>query len=262
MSKENTAFEVPLGKATSGFTKLLRELGTGGKQVVEKLDDDPAYVRRIVRFMQAGGYSPSTDQKRARDIMGSNFLGVEDVIKHLGISFTDDELSALRDIPFPESVLTECKDTHILFPGYPLTILDIRSKVPQELFYSHGDAWYNNEKFAKKEKVGLRWYLIRKDIIQNSTSKTYQEQTALLPDTEEVPRACEVVYMIILYYLAYQKRLFERLYGRCVDVSSLGYRVDVGNFDSGGFDVGRWADFSRDGNVGLAASRKLPNLES
>jgi len=259
---ENTAFEVPLGKATSGFTKLLRELGTDGKQVVEKLDDDPAFTRRVVRFMQAGGYSPSTDQKRAREIMGNSFLGVEDAIKHFDIPFTDDEVSALRDIPFPEFVLKECKDTHILFPGYPLTILDIRGKVPRELFYSHDDAWYNGEKFAKKEKVQLRWYLIRRDIIKNSTSKTYQDQVALLPDTEESPRACELVYMIILYYLAYQKRLFENLYGRCVDVTSDGYRVYVGYFDSGGLDVGYSTDGSCYGYIGLAASRKYPNLEN
>ncbi|PIS41015.1 MAG: hypothetical protein COT26_00320 [Candidatus Kerfeldbacteria bacterium CG08_land_8_20_14_0_20_43_14] len=259
MSNDKTAFEVPLGKATSAFTKLLRELSTDGKQVIEKLDDDPTYARRIARFMRAGGYSPSTDQKRAREIMGSNFLGVEDVIKHFGISLTDDEVSALWDIPFPESVLQERKNTHILFPGYPLTILDIRGKVPRELFRSLEDAWYNGEKFAKKEKVALRWYLIRKDIIQNSTGKTYQGQTALLADTEEIPRACEVVYMIILYYLVYQKRLFESLYGRCADVSSSGYRVDVGSFDLLGLRVGSWAD-SRDGRVGLAASRKLLNL--
>jgi len=261
-TQENTAFEIPLGKATSAFGKLVRELGADGKQVVEKLDDDPAYVRRVVRFMQAGGYSPSTDQKRAREIMGNNFLGVEDAIKHFGISITDDEASALRDIPFPESVLRECKDTHILFPGYPLSISDIRGRVPRELFYSHEDSWYNGEKFAKKEKVQLRWYLIRQDITPNSTSKTYQDQVALLPDTEEPPRACEMVYMIILYYLTYQKRLFENLYGRCVDVSSNGYRVYVGDFDSDGLSVDYWAGDGCDGYVGVVASRKYLNLES
>lgn len=257
MSQDNTAFEVSLGKATSGFTKLLRELGSDGKQVIEKLDDDPAYARRIARFMQSGGYSPSTDQKRAREIMGSNFLGVEDVIKHFGVSFSDDEVAQLREIPFTEAQLRECKDTHVLFPGYTLTILDIRSRVPKELFYSHDGAWYTDQKFATEERVGLRWYLIRKDIVKNSTSKTYQEQIALLPANEEAPRACEVIYMIMLYFLAYQKRLFEKVYARCSDLSSSGRRVDVGCFDSEGLYVGSWADDDRYGFVGLAASRKF-----
>jgi hypothetical protein len=257
---DKTAFEVPLGKATSAFTKLLRELGADGKQVIERLDDDPTYARRIARFMQSGGYSPSTDQKRARDIMGNNFLGVEDLIKHFGVSLTDDEVSALREIPFTEAQLLECKDTHVLFPGYPLSILDIRDRVPHELFYSQD--WYNDEKFAKKEKVGLRWYLIRKDIVKDSTSKIYQEQTALLSANEEAPRACEVIYMIMLYFLAYQKRLFENVYTRCSDLSSYGSHVGVGDFGSEGLDVNSWTDGCRNGSVGLAASRKLPNLEN
>ncbi|MEK7639953.1 MAG: hypothetical protein AAB424_02360 [Patescibacteria group bacterium] len=254
MSNDKTAFDVSLGKATSGFTKLLRELGADGKQVIEKLDDDPAYARRVARYMQSGGYSPSTDQKRARDIMGSNFLGVEDIIKHFGISLTDDEVSLLRDIRFTEAQLQECKDTHVLFPGYPLSILEIRDRVPNAMFYSQD--WYNDEKFTKKEKVGLHWYLIRKDIVENSTSKTYQEQTALLTSNEEVPRACEVIYLIMLYFLAYQKRLFEKVYARCSNLSSDGNRVDVGNFDAKGLYVySNWDDY-RLVYLGVSSRRK------
>jgi hypothetical protein len=253
MSSDNTAFEVSLGKATSGFTKLLRELGADGKQVVEKLDDDPAYARRIARFMQAGGYNPSTDQKRAREIMGENYLGPEDVMKHFNVSFTDIELAQLREIPFTESTLEACKKTHILFAGYPLSILEIRGKA-KNLFYDQD--WYDNENFAKKEKVNLQWHLIRKDEMPSSTSKTWQQQQSLLTANEITPRACEVIYMVMLDCLVTGKRLLAIMYVRCSDLASDGHRVIVGLFDSGGLHVDDYSDDGCNDYLGLAAARK------
>jgi hypothetical protein len=68
--------------------------------------------------------------------------------------------------------------------------------------------------------------------------------------------------MVMLYFLDYQKRLFERVYARCVDLTSGGDRVVVGRFDSLGLNVYFWADGYRSGSLGLAASRKLPSLAS
>lgn len=194
----------------------------------------------------------------ARAIMGRNFLRIEDVKKRFDVTYTPEQLLSLQQIPFTAEVLEECKDTHILFPGYPVSILDIRQrtkKKAKKIFNSDRDAWYNDQKFANEE-VGLQWYLIRKDIVENSTNKSYDEQLKLLSENEEAAQAAAVVYMTILYYLVTGFRLFGRIYVRCQDVTSSGFRVYVGYFDQGGLVVYyRW-DVGRDGGIGLASSRR------
>lgn len=235
-----------LGKLeAAGLTEELAQ------RIIESKDNTLA--KKVIGYVARDGYDPSTSQKRAKEIMGASYLGPEDVMHHFGVSFTDKELVQLQEIPFTEAELEACKETHVLFVGYPLSILDIRSKV-KNLFYSQD--WYENQSFAKKEKVNLRWYLIRKDEVPSSTNKTWQEQQSLLTSDEITPRACEVIFMAMLVFLATGKRLLEKMYVRCIDVSSSGNRVRVGRFDSKGLHVDYWTGDDRIGNVGLAASRK------
>jgi len=237
------------------FLQKMEDAGLGpaeAQAVVESKSNELG--RKVVVFIQRGGYEPTISQRQAKEIMGKNFLGIEEVTQHLGVQFTEKELVQLREIPFTEGVLQECKDTHILVAGYPLSIIDVREKA-SDLFY-HQD-WYDNEEFAKKEKVDLRWYLVKKDIVPDSINKTYQEQTTLISDKEEVPKACEMVYLIILYYLAKNVRLFEHLYSRCQNFSSVGDRVPVGCFGSHGFHVDHhWGGNRRDA-LGLSSARKV-----
>jgi hypothetical protein len=198
-------------------------------------------------------------QERARAIMGTNFLGIEDVIKHFSVSFTDDEMAALRDIPFTEAELLECKDTHVLFPGYPLSILEIQYRVPSNRLRIPYHIPLEDKDFSKMEKVGLRWYLIRNCSEGRAMAENYWDQIALLDKTEEVPRACEMIYMIMLYFMVYQKCLFDNYFVRCKDNSSKGYCVSIGNFHVY-LNVCCWDFYVKDGHIGLATSRK-PSLE-
>jgi hypothetical protein len=186
--------------------------------------------------------------------MGKNFLGIEETMRHFNAAFTQEELATLAEIPFSETELEECKNTHLLVCGYPMTILEIRakapSKKPKKTFYSYKDAWYNTQAFATNEKVGLRWYLIRKTAIENSFSKTFDDQKRLLGANDEVPRACELVYAVVLYFMVTGERLFETAYVRCIDLTSDGYRVNVGNFDSDGLSVNNYWDVNRGGSFG------------
>lgn len=227
-------------------------LGTQEAQAIIESKDN-MLARKVVAYIQRGGYDPSTNQKRAKEIMGENYLGPEDAMKHFGVSFTDKELVQLREIPFTEAELEACKKTHILFAGYPLSILDIRNKA-KHLFYNQG--WYDNQAFAKNEKVNLQWYLIRKDEVPSSTSKTWQQQQSLLTDNETTPRASEVIYMVMLYCLVIGKRLFGNMYVRCSDLGSGGRRVYVGYFDSGGLYVFSGSGDCCGGYLGLVAARK------
>lgn len=212
--------------------------------------------------------------KEAKEIMGNNFLGPKEVVKHLIPWFKKPVFWLTKGltlkwaweiiqfifgvnpwwigkIPFSKDTLEECKDTHILVAGYPFSLWDIRKKVSR----FRKDSWYNNEDFAKKEKVKLRWYLVRKDAVPNSFYKNYAEQLALLDEgNEEVPKACEMAYMVILYYLVTQERLFKYCV-RTSSVDSRGGYVRIGFDDDGLRAPYRW-DYHWDGGLGLASVLK------
>ena len=216
---------------------------------------------KVVRLISNGGFEATTSQKGAREIMGANYFGVEEAIKHFGVTPSRQETLALSEIPFTEATLEQCKKTHVLVAAFPLSILEIRGKAclpagrpqGQRLFYDQD--WYSKEVFAK-EKGETEWKLVRKTPVVGSMSKTWPEQQALLAHNEETPTARVMVYAIIGHFLAMGERLFERIYVRSSDVGSHGNRVNVGNFGSDGLSVDRWDDDVRSGSVGVGASRK------
>ncbi len=211
---------------------------------------------KTVAYIRRGGNEATISMTRARQIMGENFIDSRKIPVRFGVAF-DENASSFYEVPYTEAVLKECKDTHILFAGYPLTIMDIRSKVSPDLFDPLERAWYKKLAFARNDKVKMRWYLIRKDIVPDSTGKTYVEQVHMLSKDEEVPRACEMVYMIVLTYLVTGTRLFPGYYARCRDVVKHGEHVTVGSYS----DRGLCIDWSSQPvyAVGGAASRKIPS---
>ena len=157
-------------------------------------------------FWKAGAVSgdpiPDTEsQAKARAIMGKYFLGLEEVRRGYGGVHTEKQRCLLAEIPYNEEMLHACKDTHVLVAGSVLSLNDIR-KLADSDFYDTN--WYNREPFANDKKVSVRWYLLRKEPVPESRSKTYDQQTALLKE-EEVPFACEVTYMVILYWLTHRE---------------------------------------------------------
>ncbi len=199
----------------------------------------------------------ATSLERVREIMGDHLIDLGEAEKYLGFQFTGEQRESLFNIPWSEEELKEWRGTRILIPGFPMTILEIRDKVPDNTFYSYKDAWYNGEKCATEEKIDCRWYWIRKDIVPDSTSKSFEEQQVLLSEQEVVPRVCEMVYMMALYYLARNQKLFIDKWARCINLSSHGYRVVVSFYD-GRLFINYWNDGLRSGNLGLASSRKFP----
>jgi hypothetical protein len=249
--------QVPAGDINAANQRLWVAIGDNAEEVAARINTDPAFVANIARLMVNGGYEPSTSQKLAREIMGKNFFGIEEAIKHFGVNATKQQLAVLAEVPFSEEVLKSCKDTHVLVAVFPLSILDIRGIVKKQsdltLFYSQD--WYDKQAFAK-DKGEVGWQLVRKEPITNSTSKTWNDQQALLSKDEETPTARIVVYTMVGHFLATGERLFEKIYVRCVDLDSDGDRVLVGRFDAGGLGVNDYWDDGRVGNIGLSAARK------
>ncbi len=241
------ANEVLLKLETAGLTDELAQ------RVIDSKGNDLA--TKVVRLIQNGGFEATTSQKRAREIMGCNYFGVEEAIRHFGVNPSKQQLAALSEVPFTEATLEECKNTHVLVAVFPLSILEIRGKVERKLFYSHEDAWYNKQAFAK-DNGEAAWHLVRKTPVPDSTSKIWNEQRVLLTKNDETPTARVMIYTIIGHYLATGERLFEHIYIRCLDVGSLGYRVFVGGFGSDGLFVSSGWDVVRYDYIGLASARK------
>ena len=57
------------------------------------------------------------------------------------------------------------------------------------------------------------------------------------PRGVDVPRACEVSYMTILYFLVTGNQLFGNIYIHCIDISWGGGPVCVGYFSQSGLNV-------------------------
>lgn len=249
--------QVPAGDINAANQRLWVAIGDNADEVAARINTDPAFVANIARLMVNGGYEPSTSQKLAREIMGKNFFGIEEAIKHFGVNATKQHLAALAEVPWSEEQLSSCKDTHVLVAVFPLSILDIRGITRklenQTLFYKQ--EWYDKQAFAK-DKGEVGWQLVRKEPIANPTSKTWNDQQALLSKDEETPTARIVVYTMIGHFLATGERLFEKIYVRCVDLGSGGHRVVVGRFVSDGLGVRGYGDDERSDSVGLSAARK------
>lgn len=222
------------------------------QRVIDSKGNDLA--AKVVRLIQNGGFEPTTRQKRAREIMGRNMFGVEEAIKHFGVNPSKQQLAALSEAPFTEATLEECKSTHVLVAVFPMSILDIRGKVECKIFYSHENAWYNKQAFAK-DRGEVGWHLIRKTPVENSTSKTWDEQQALIGKNEETPKARVVVYTIVGHFLATDERLFEGIYIRCLDVDSYGLQVFVGDFDSRGLSISDYWGNLRHHLLGVSSAR-------
>ena len=249
--------QVPAGDINAANQRLWVAIGDNAEEVADRINTDPAFVENIAQFMVNDGYEPSTSQKLAREIMGKNFFGIEEAIKHFGVNATKQQLAYLAEVPFSEEVLKSCKDTHVLVAVFPLSILDIRGIAKKQsdrtMFYSQD--WYDKQAFAK-DKGEVGWQLVRKEPIANSTSKTWNDQQALLSKDEETPTARIVVYTTVGHFLATGERLFEKIYVRCVDLDSDGHRVFVGYFDAKGLFVNSWNDDCRDDDIGVSAARK------
>ena len=166
----------------------------------------------------------------ARKIMGRNFLGIEEVVKHFNVVFTTEQLGGLVNIPFSEAVLQECKDTHILVAGFPMTTADIKKKAPHgflkgvpfsRFWRSQAKADPNkdlleDQEFAWKEKVGPRWYLIQKQGVEWSFNLTEIDHINFFAfqRCDEPVSASVLIYTTILNFEVTGERLFKSYFVR------------------------------------------------
>ena len=242
-----------LWKATFGeISQTLRVLENWGiaPQDLKRLRRDPAFAERLTTFWKASGELgdsiPDTpSQAKARSIMRKNFLGLKEVQRGYGVAYTNVDRLLLAEVPYKEETLEAHKKTHVLFAGSALSVRDI-STIAFDVFY---ESDLDEDAGVSKKRVGIHWYLLRKQPVPNSYNKSPDEQLALLTKGEEVPFTCEETYMVILYWLTHRVRLLKKVYARCKDKNSHGFPLCVGYFDSDGYEINDHAyvgDFNAD----------------
>jgi hypothetical protein len=184
--------------------------------------------------------------------MGKNFFGIIDACAHFSVIPAKQQVAFYNSkVPFTESILEVCKDTHILIAIFSLSALDIREQSPN-LFYEQ--SWSTHQVF-EKNKGKLGWQLIRKTPVPDSFKKNWDEQQVLLHEDETTPSAQVMVYTLIGHWKKTSERLFKKVFVRCSDLDSGGDRVHVGDYSgrllvSSGWEGGRHSD------LGVSASRK------
>lgn len=208
---------------------------------------------------------------QAQQCLRKNMILPAAVEKYFSVHYTPAEAEQLALIPFSLETLNAFKNTHLLFPGYQLSIIDLwfrrRDSEGDSVFGSFED-FGDFASFAIVERVDLRWYLLRKDGILDSYGQTASDQERLLDPREEIPRACELCYGLALWHAVTGSYLVD---GdnmlRCQDLAEedgCTSAVFIGEFDDDGLAIcygdgwQRADDEAYENNHGLASMVRLP----
>jgi|GEM_PF-862040 len=189
----------------------------------------------------------------------NNRISIESVEQRLLVLFSPQQRMALQRIPFATETLRACANTHVLFPGFPITIEQMVNRpTPPVIFDNNSRAIITLNETIKSQQPELRWYLLRCGIAPKSTYQNYDRQIAQLPKYEEAPRLAEVIYGMVLKAMVHECRLFQRHYVRCSPGTGVTPVVQaVGHFTKNGFMMTTHSLTSRLEYLGLASMRKL-----
>lgn len=200
--KKETESVSDLGKAT----ELKKEIGeiTQGRSLE---DLEPSDLKQVLdKFKQMESVLGIASERKirgsvqeqmdmAKEVMGEEFFGFQEVKKAFGIEIRPEDIP---EIPFSKEELEKARELGQFLVlrvdkapnGKPLSLQKIneilKGKVSDgsKLLYAddgkggiQSDSWYKNEEFSKNEAPRLAWALVSKEIIPDSTSKNYLQQT-------------------------------------------------------------------------------------
>ncbi|MDO8486658.1 MAG: hypothetical protein Q7S77_03125 [Candidatus Staskawiczbacteria bacterium] len=215
-----------------------------------------------MKISQEINLSEYTPIERVREIMGRNLISPLQVEKLLGHHFSPHSKS--KYVPFSEEFLMMNSQDRILIKGIPLTAEELYKeslKINPHLYNIFSDSWFIKEKHIIRERIDPVWYFIQKKVNPLSLNKTCEEAEDLLGENEEMPRACEIFYEVLLYYLATHRYLFRGVYPFSLDVF-LGNHLLVGFFPEktddppNQLDIRYYANVFKKENIGIISMIK------
>ena len=219
------------------------------------------------------------DFSEVRELFENDFIGIEEVEWFTGHPLTPEEKQVVEEKwqkKIEEQGLTKESLERLKQEGFmvvlrigtlagkekkdkemPVTIKNLREKFP--LFYNQD--WYNNEKFADETLSGIDWGIVKKELLDETRSKNWDEQQEILKawaethgvDEKFVRRRTptEVAYDILSYFQARNERILEKDWDWTSVQSSDGKSVYVGYFDSDGLNVNHDSRAPRSFHLGV-----------
>lgn len=170
----------------------------------------------------------------AKDLFQDNFFGIEEIKKFyssINIKVQDQELP---EIPFSFDEMQSKSESHILILCLPnpnaewsLSINNIRniygidSDLREPCFYNQD--WYLKEQFAKNTTVFHSWYLVAKQVNDNTRGKIPSQNSSY-------PTALLLVFTFFVYYTLRNIILYPNDFVWCSDKDANGDRIYVGRY--------------------------------
>lgn len=187
-------------------------------------------------------------EQRAKEIMSAeNVFGVGNAEEHFGVRAGNDMMFARQ---FSDTVLTDCKNTHLLVAIFPITLMDLMKQAG----VSFGRIDCGREYLTKPCRPG--YMLVRKTPVSESLGKPLYEQRPLLRGVDKRPSMAEMAYAVAGYELMTRERLFDDVAVLCTDKCGDGYTWYVGH--RGGvrpITLGSAYDDAGHPDIGLASVR-------
>jgi hypothetical protein len=202
------AENMPAGEVYHFEQAMRRELGEDASSVVNRTNHDPSLARRFANFMVTTSLK-TVDHGRAQDIMGTHYFGVHHAVRHFQVEPTTFQKAGFSEIPFSAEELSAVSETHILMAVFPLSIIGLCGRVPQQFLYGRVGAPQPIQAPFVHEKGDSCWWLIRKDIVPESFGRPWLHQRAAIPAGEEMLPAQVIVYAMAAYRFLTGNRMFR-----------------------------------------------------
>lgn len=174
----------------------------------------------------------------AKEIFGKNFMGPDEMnaIAHLTKTTTVSTDIHVPEIPFSETILRQKSKSHILFLGIadtadktPLTLMNMRNtygmdaSLAEPCFYNQD--WYVNELFANECRIEFKWYLLRKELLNETRGQQVNEDAA-----SSFPSALVCAFAFFAWFYHSGEYLWKNEFVWCSDVDGNGDRIYVGRY--------------------------------
>lgn len=193
--------------------------------------------------------------------MEKNFIGVEELISitnKMNLSTKALNEDSIPDIPYSQEQLQQYKGTHLLILAVPynangnsLTLMELRNFYglnPEEkepCFYNQD--WYVKEEFVQKGFERYQWFLIKKDLIDDSRAR----EVNITTDLKGLPSALICAFSFFAYFFYTNEYLWKTDFVWCSDTDANGDRIYVGRYidptgiAKNGFSIHRHLKLSR-----------------
>ena len=257
----------------------IRKQGGNPRDLFDLFRTDSEYSDHVALAMMRKGLVGSIESRLARVVLGRNIFTDADWMSYYDAKFTKKQLREAGKFPWGEDILNSpcpfnkgklVKDTHFAFLGIagingaPLTVakwLELHPATGQPKFYFNQNPWHVGQPHTDVATMQLRWYLMLRNIVPDSTSKTPEDQVAMLPTEYEVPTTIMEVTKDILVFRKTGERPNGSRWAACTErtvktnTARAGLVSCVGRFDGSGLGVDYWFGVRHD-VVGVGASRK------